>query len=190
MNPNATTASAAARTVLTSALSSRLDLTVAHTDRRGHATELAEAARRDGMDLVVVLGGDGTLNEVVNGLLGPPAQHDDARGTHRPALAVVPGGSANVFAKALGISTDPIEATEQLLEAITAGHRRSLGLGHTEDRWFLLNAGLGWDAEVVHTVEGHRGNGKPRDPPALRVVGCAPLLQRQAPCARAVRADR
>lgn len=145
------------------ALSSALELSVAHTAHRGHATELAAAATADGVDVVVVLGGDGTINEVVNGMLGPPA---DCRGPMRrvPALAVVPGGSANVFARALGISADPLEATQELLEAIAADSRRTVGLGHTGERWFTFNAGLGWDAEVVRTVEEHRRNGKAASP--------------------------
>jgi diacylglycerol kinase family enzyme len=163
VNPNATSTSAAGRTVLTRALSSGLDLAVAHTDHRGHATALAARASADGVDLVVVLGGDGTINEVVNGMLGPPCGHRE-RKDPVPALAVVPGGSANVFARALGISPDPLEATQQLLEAITAESRIPVGLAHTGDRWFTFNAGLGWDAEVVRVVEEHRENGKAATP--------------------------
>ena len=163
VNPNATSTSSAGRAVLTRALSSELDLQVAHTDHRGHATELATRASTDGVDVVVVLGGDGTINEVVNGILGPP-RNFGVRTSKVPALAVVPGGSANVFARALGISPDPLEATQQLLEAIATDSRRSLGLGHTGERWFTFNAGLGWDAEVVRTVEEHRKNGKAATP--------------------------
>lgn len=163
VNPNATSTSAAGRTVLTRALSSELDLRVVHTDHRGHAAELAQRASAQGLDLVVVLGGDGTINEVVNGTLGPPCAFD-RRNAAAPALAVVPGGSANVFARALGISNDPLEATQQLLEAIASGSRRSVGLAHTADRWFTFNAGLGWDAEVVQTVEAHRELGKAATP--------------------------
>ena len=163
VNPNATSTSAAGRTVVTRALSSELDLQVVHTDHRGHAADLATAAGNDGVDLIVVLGGDGTINEVVNGMLGPPRAYPD-RARHVPALGIVPGGSANVFARALGISADPLEATQQLLEAITANSRRSVGLAHTDERWFTFNAGLGWDAEVIRTVEKHRENGKAATP--------------------------
>jgi len=163
VNPNATSTSVAGRTVLTRALSSELDLRVMHTDHRGHAAELATQATAAGVDLVVVLGGDGTINEVVNGMLGPPRSFGDPA-RRAPDLAVVPGGSANVFARALGISADPLEATQQLLEAITAGSRRAVGLAHTDDRWFTFNAGLGWDAEVVRTVEEHRKIGKAATP--------------------------
>ncbi|MGZ4521449.1 MAG: diacylglycerol/lipid kinase family protein [Mycobacteriaceae bacterium] len=163
VNPNATSTSPAGRTVLARALSSALELRVVHTDHCGHAAELAAQARLDGIDVIVVHGGDGTINEVVNGMLGPP--NAVGHGVRRiPALAVVPGGSANVFARALGIAADPLEATQQLLEAITGNSRRSVGLAHTDDRWFTVNAGLGWDAEVVQTVEEHRKNGKAATP--------------------------
>jgi diacylglycerol kinase family enzyme len=82
--------------LLAHALESRVELTVARTDHRGHAIEIAEQAARDGVDMVIVHGGDGTVNEVVNGLLGPTGRLP-ARDT--PAVAVVPGGSANVFAR-------------------------------------------------------------------------------------------
>ena len=101
VNPVATSTSRRTREVLVSALERDLKLDVAHTTRRGHAAELARQARLDGLDLVVILGGDGTVNEVVNGLLdaGP---HDGV-----PALGVVPGGGTNVFARALGLPAGP-----------------------------------------------------------------------------------
>jgi hypothetical protein len=97
VNPKATATTARARDVLAHALASETKLDVVHTNARGHAMELARQAAVDGLDLVVALGGDGTVNEVVNGLLtnGP--------GPGIPALAVVPGGSTNVFARALGL---------------------------------------------------------------------------------------
>ena len=155
VNPNATTTSRRTREVLAAALEHELKLEVARTDRRGHATELASQALVDGVDLVVVLGGDGTVNEVVNGLLadGP---HADL-----PDLAVVPGGGTNVFARALGIPEDPVEATGVLLEALQAGDRRTIGLGRADDRWFTFCAGLGLDAEVVASIDRRRHAGAP-----------------------------
>lgn len=103
VNPNATSTTAAGRDLLAHALESRVALTVTHTDHRGHAIEIAERARTDRVDVIIVHGGDGTVNEVVNGLLGQPGnRRPDPAGL--PAVAVVPGGSANVFARALGIS--------------------------------------------------------------------------------------
>ncbi len=150
VNPAATTTSARTREVLATALEAELKLEVAHTGSRGHASALAAEARRDGLDLVVVLGGDGTVNEVVNGLLadGP---HPDV-----PALAVVPGGGTNVFHRALGLPRDPVEATGALLDALRDHRRRTIGLGLAGDRWFTFNAGMGWDAEVVARVDRRR----------------------------------
>ena len=153
VNPAATTTSARTREVLASALETDLKLEVAHTRHRGHAAELAAEARADGLDLVVVLGGDGTVNEVVNGLLcgGDPTDVPDV-----PDLAVVPGGGTNVFSRALGLPRDPVEATGALLDALREHRRRSIGLGLAGDRWFTFNAGMGWDAEVVARVDQRR----------------------------------
>lgn len=148
VNPYATTTSARTREVLVSALEGELKLDVVHTDHRGHAAEVARQARLDGLDLVVTLGGDGTVNEVVNGLLDPGGPDPDV-----PALAVVPGGGTNVFARALGLPRDPVEATGVLLAALRARRSRSIGLGRAGDRWFTFNAGMGWDAEVVARVD-------------------------------------
>jgi diacylglycerol kinase family enzyme len=117
----------------------------------------------DGVDLVVAHGGDGTVNEVVNGLLGDRAE-GPARPPTGPMLGVVPGGSANVFARALGLPRDPVEATHHLLTAIEAGRSRLVGLGRAGGRWFLFNAGLGWDADVVAGVERHRAKGREATP--------------------------
>ena len=158
VNPKATTTSRRTREVLTAALDSDLKLEVANTERRGHATELAGRARVEGMDLVVVLGGDGTVNEVVNGLLA------DGRNGAVPDLAVVPGGGTNVFARSLGIPRDPVEATGSLLEALRAEVRRPIGLARADERWFTFCAGLGLDAEVVAAIDRRRRNGGPAAP--------------------------
>jgi diacylglycerol kinase family enzyme len=154
VNPNATTTNARSRDVLARALRSEMDLEVANTRRRGHAADLARQASANGIDVLVALGGDGTVNEVVNGLLA------DGPGPHVPALAVVPGGSTNVFARAVGLPRDPIEATGVLLEALREKRTRSIGLGLANDRWFTFCAGLGLDAEVVRRVERARARGK------------------------------
>ena len=163
VNPNATSTTAAGRDLLAHALESRVTLTVAHTDRRGHAIEIAENAKRDGIDVIIVHGGDGTVNEVVNGLLGTPGPQRPDAGT-LPAVAVVPGGSANVFARALGISADPIEATNQLIDLIGA-HRggqpwRRIGLMDCGERWAVFTAGMGVDGDVVAAVEAQRAKGR------------------------------
>ncbi len=161
VNPNATSTTAAARDLLAHALESRVELTVAHTNHRGHAVEIARDARRDGIDVVIIHGGDGTVNEVVNGLLGVPGQVNDGP---VPAVAVVPGGSANVFARALGISPDPTVATNQLIDLL-GEHRRNgswrrIGLMDCGERWAVFTAGMGVDGDVVAAVETQRAKGR------------------------------
>jgi len=161
VNPNATSTTAAARDLLAHALESRAKLTVAHTDHRGHAIQIAREAARDGVDVVIVHGGDGTVNEVVNGVLGAPG---GAYHGHVPAVSVVPGGSANVFARSLGISPDPVEATNQLVDLLGEHQRdrcwRRIGLMDCGERWALFTAGMGVDGEVVAAVEAQRDKGR------------------------------
>ena len=163
-NPAATTTTRKVRDVLVRALSTQLQVDVAETERRGHARDLAAQAAADGVDVVVTLGGDGTVNEAANGLLaaGP--------GPRVPTLAVVPGGSTNVFSRALGRSRDPVEATGEILDSLRAGRTRLVSLGTasastedagwTEPRWFVFAAGLGFDADVISRVEAQRARGR------------------------------
>ncbi|MTD12996.1 diacylglycerol kinase family lipid kinase [Nakamurella sp. YIM 132087] len=154
VNPHATSTTGRRRDLLAHALASELRLAVEQTNGRGHASELAARATEAGADLVVVHGGDGTVNEVVNGIMKA------GTGT-RPMIAVVPGGSTNVFARALGVDPDPTGATEQILEALAERRLpRRISLGLADDRYFTFNAGLGLDAEVVHAVEEVRGSGR------------------------------
>ncbi|MEV6109334.1 diacylglycerol kinase family protein [Streptomyces sp. NPDC051940] len=167
VNPAATTTSARTRDVLIHALKSDLKLEVVTTEYRGHARDVGRAAAESGdAHLVVALGGDGTVNEVVNGLL-----HNGPDPDALPRLAVVPGGSTNVFARALGLPNDPVEATGALLDALRTGSERTVGLGLASgtpgtadegapDRWFTFCAGLGFDAGVVGRVEQQRERGK------------------------------
>lgn len=153
VNPAATTTSEATREVISAALARDVKLDVAVTASRGHARELAARAAADDLDVVVALGGDGTVNEVVNGLLAVPGR------PRVPALGVVPGGHTNVLARSLGLPRDPVDATAHLLEALRLGRRRRISLGRADDRWFTFCAGLGFDAEVVARVEGRRRRG-------------------------------
>lgn len=157
VNPNATSTTPAGRDLLAHALESRVRLTVEHTGHRGHAIEIAQQAMEDKVDLVIAHGGDGTVNEVVNGLLGRPGTLPLG---HVPAVAVVPGGSANVFARSLGIPPDPTEATNQLIDLISA-HAvgqpwRRIGLMDCGERWGVFTAGMGVDGEIIASVEAHR----------------------------------
>jgi diacylglycerol kinase family enzyme len=142
VNTSASSVTARARVVIHKALSADHDVVLKETNRRGHAARLAQGAAADGLDAVVVLGGDGTLNEAANGLAGSTT-----------ALAVLPGGSTNVFARTIGMANDPIEATSQLLSALAAGSTARVGLGQVNGRYFLFHAGIGFDAAVVAGVE-------------------------------------
>ena len=156
MNPKATSTSGRTRDVLAHALAGELDTEIGETAYRGHAAELARAAAEEGVDLVVALGGDGTVNEVVNGILNA---RRPASGK-LPDLGLVPGGSTNVFARALGLPNDPVEATGILLDAIHEGRRRPVSMGMADDRYFTFTAGFGFDAAVVGIVEERRSAGQ------------------------------
>ncbi|MCL6580509.1 MAG: diacylglycerol kinase family lipid kinase [Firmicutes bacterium] len=115
-----------------------LDYECRFTERRGSATELAARARDAGYSRVIGVGGDGTIQEVVNGLVD--------RAGHCPVpLGIVPGGTGNDFRKSLGYPSDP----EGALEVALRGVERSLDLGRANGRYFLNVAGVGFDAEVA-----------------------------------------
>jgi diacylglycerol kinase (ATP) len=109
---------------------------VAETEAAGDATRLAASSRHQ---VVLCAGGDGTLNEVIQGLAGTET-----------AVGAIPLGTVNVWARELGLSLDPVEATRQLL----TGHVRRIDLGRANGRYFLLMAGLGFDAVAIHAIEG------------------------------------
>jgi diacylglycerol kinase family enzyme len=160
-------------------LGAKFDLETAQTRYRGHARELAAASAAEGFDLVVTYGGDGTVNEVVNGVMRGPvpavggasraegaAGMDGARSAgagkadERPAIAPIPGGGANVFARTLGLPPHPDEAVRRILQAAETGTHRTIGLGLAGNRYFTFSAGLGVDAEVVADVDRRRASGR------------------------------
>ena len=136
-------------------LAGLVDLEVERTQYRGHARELAAAAR---VDLVIVLGGDGSVNEVVNGIMSRDGAGRERGG--KPLIAVIPGGGANVLARALGLPVDAAAAISRVREVIAAGRYRTIGLGLAGDRYFTFSAGLGFDAEVVGEVDRLRAEGR------------------------------
>lgn len=162
VNPNATSTTPATRDLLAHALESRTQLTVAHTQHRGHAAELAQWASTQQMDLIVVHGGDGTVNETINGFLPLPQVGDEE--VWRPRLGIIPGGSANVFARALGLSPDPVTATNQLIDLLARDADRRIGLGLADDRWFTFSAGVGLDADVCESIDAARAKGHKATP--------------------------
>lgn len=129
------------RDVIARALAAEFKVEESETSRPGHAIEIAREAVADGFEVVAALGGDGTVNEVANGLAGTDA-----------ALAVIPAGLVNVFARSLGLPNDPVEATGWLLEHAQDTPRR-IPLGRVDGRFFVVNCGVGFDAAIVREVE-------------------------------------
>lgn len=149
VNVSASAVTPRVRVVLAQALAAEHDLEVLQTAAPGHATALAAEAAADGHEVVAVLGGDGTLNEAANGLVGTAS-----------TLAVLPGGSTNVMARTLGVREDPVEANEQLLELLrrpASDWRRTVGLGSVNGRYFLFHTSVGFDAAIVERVERRGG---------------------------------
>jgi len=144
VNPTASSMTPRRRVRIQRALGLHHRLEVAETTRRGHATRLARSAAADGVDAVVVAAGDGTLNEAADGLAGSAT-----------ALAPLPGGSTNVFARTIGMHNKLDAALDQLLAAIERQSYRRVGLGVGNGRHFLFHLGAGFDAEVIEQVERH-----------------------------------
>ncbi|HYM55572.1 MAG TPA: diacylglycerol kinase family protein [Solirubrobacteraceae bacterium] len=142
VNPYATTVSDRLRHLVVYALQGRFEVDAVDTEARGHATELCREAAHEGYDIVVAFGGDGTVNEAANGLLGSPTP-----------LCCLPGGSANVFGKMLGIPGDVVDATEHLLAMADDWRPRKVDLGVVNGRCFTFASGLGLDASVVERVD-------------------------------------
>ncbi|MBN9621474.1 MAG: diacylglycerol kinase family lipid kinase [Actinobacteria bacterium] len=144
VNPYATTVSDRLRNLVVYALQGRYEVEAVQTQAQNHATELSRDAQKGGYDVVVSFGGDGTLNEVANGLAG----------TEMP-MAILPGGSANVVARSLGIPNDVVDATEHLLSLADSWEPRKIDLGRADDRRFVFACGAGIDATVVKRVDSH-----------------------------------
>lgn len=170
VNPKATATKDRTRDVLIHALADQFSLTTVRTDHREHAMELGRQAVLDDLDVVVTLGGDGTVNETVNGMM---AARENRSAVELPAFGAVPGGSANVFSRALGFPIDPVEATGELVAALRDERTRTVGLAHAQwrddndeehGRWITFNAGLGLDAEIIHSMEEQRAKGKQATP--------------------------
>jgi diacylglycerol kinase family enzyme len=144
VNPYATTVSDRLRNLVVYALQGRFDVEAVSTEAQNHATEIGREARDGGYDVVVAFGGDGTLNEVANGLAG----------TDLP-VAMLPGGSTNVVCRTLGIPNDVVDATEHLLSLVDDWRPRKIDLGKVDERHFVFACGVGIDATVVRRVDEH-----------------------------------
>jgi len=144
VNPYATTVSKRLKNLVVYALQGRFEVETVATEAQNHATEIGREVRDHGYDVVVAFGGDGTLNEVANGLAG----------TDVP-VSVLPGGSTNVVCRTLGIPNDVVDATEHLLALADEWAPRPIDLGKIDDRHFVFSCGVGIDATVVRRVDAH-----------------------------------
>jgi diacylglycerol kinase family enzyme len=144
VNPYATTVSDRLKNLVVYALQGRFEVETAETEAQNHATEIGREVRDHGYDIVVAFGGDGTLNEVANGLAG----------TDVP-VSVLPGGSTNVVCRTLGIPNDVVDATEHLLALVDDWQPRKIDLGRVDERHFVFSCGVGIDATVVRRVDAH-----------------------------------
>jgi diacylglycerol kinase family enzyme len=144
VNPYATTVSDRLKNLVVYALRGRYEVHAVDTEARNHATELCREAAREGYDVVVAFGGDGTVNEAANGLVGSDTP-----------LCCLPGGRTNVYCRMLGIPHDVVDATEHLLGLAHNWRPRRVDVGQVNDRYFLFSAGVGLDASVVEQVDAH-----------------------------------
>jgi diacylglycerol kinase family enzyme len=142
VNPYATTVSDRLKNLVVYALQGRYEVDAIDTERREHATELCREAAQEGYDVVVAFGGDGTVNEAANGLVGSPT-----------ALACLPGGATNVYSRMLMVPPDIVDATEHLLRLADDWRPRRVDLGHVNGRHFTFAGGFGLDASVVKRVD-------------------------------------
>src|SRR5687767_4315280 len=135
VNPYATTVSDRLKNLVVYALQGRYEVEAITTEAKDHATEIGREARDGSYDVVVAFGGDGTLNEVANGLAGSDVP-----------LSVLPGGSTNVVARTLGIPNDVVDATEHLISIADDFRPRKIDLGKINGRHFVFACGMGLDA--------------------------------------------
>ena len=141
-NPRAGSVSSRIRDVIARALSADFDLQVLDTARRDHAQDLARDAVANGFEAVIAFGGDGTVNEVAQGIVRSDV-----------TLGILPGGTTNVMARSIGIPSDPVEATSFLASRLRADAKKRINVGRFGERFFLFSCGIGLDAEVVRRVE-------------------------------------
>ena len=154
VNPVARTVSKPTLAVIEKALSADFRLEVAETKERGHANELAAQAVEEGIDLVVVFSGDGTINEAVNALAGTET-----------ALGIIPGGATNILVRALDLPTDPSRRRASSSARRSTTRRSGCNLGRADGRYFAVNCGAGVDAAAMRRLDAkfpeHEGEVRP-----------------------------
>ena len=141
VNPNAGRLSEGTREGVIAALRARFAIEALSTTARDTGITLSAEAAEAGHELVIAFGGDGHVNEVANGLAGTES-----------SLGIIPGGTMNVFARALGVDMNPFRAIEHL-HAAARGPSRIVPLGQMGERYFTFSAGCGFDAEAAERVE-------------------------------------
>jgi diacylglycerol kinase family enzyme len=139
-------------------LADACDIDLCRTTHPGHAVEIARDAVDAGVDLIIACGGDGTGNEVLNGM-----SLADGTSGQRPTFALLPAGGTNVFCRAIGMRNHLVKATRQLAEALAAGRSRTINLGRIDERLFMFAAGVGFDGELVRRIELRRNGRRPSD---------------------------
>ena len=144
VNPYASTVSDRLKNLVVYALQARYEVEAIDTEAKSHATELCREAAHEGYDVVVAFGGDGTINEAANGLIGCETP-----------LTCLPGGATNVFCRILGIPNDVVDATEHLLRIADDFRPRRVDTGTVNGRHFTFASGIGLDASVVERVDRH-----------------------------------
>lgn len=158
-NPNAGNVTPGSLRVAERALEATFELELVTTNARGHASALAREAVEAGAKTVIAFGGDGTVNEVINGLLAGET-------STQVVLGVLPGGTTNVLARNLGFPNDLVEATARLIQLVEQGepHRHTVGRITADgehgrlQRDFAFAAGLVLDAEIVRRVNASKRN--------------------------------
>jgi diacylglycerol kinase family enzyme len=123
VNPYATTVSSRLKNLVMYALQSRYAVEAVDTEKSGHAIQLCREAASEGYDVVVAFGGDGTVNEAANGLVGSDTP-----------LTCLPGGATNVWCRMIGIPRDVVDATEHLLRMADDFRPFPVDLGRAGDR--------------------------------------------------------
>ena len=144
VNPYATGVDARLRSLVVAALHGRYEVEAIDTQARDHATELCREAKHEGYDVVVAFGGDGTVNEVANGLAGSAIP-----------MTCLPGGATSALCKMLGIPGDIIDATEHLLRMADDWQPRRIDLGTANGRAFAYSSGFGVDASICKRIDLH-----------------------------------
>ncbi|MEZ5100569.1 MAG: diacylglycerol kinase family protein [Thermoleophilia bacterium] len=161
VNPNASAVTPALVDRVAAELERGGPVELLRTSGPGHAGELARAASADA---IVAFGGDGTYNEVLNGLV------------RDVPLGLVPGGGTSVLPRALGLPRDPVVCAARIAASTTT---RRISLGRANGRRFAFSCGVGMDAELVRRVDAHgRANGR-RPGDAVFLLELAKLLGSQ-----------